>query len=349
VDPEETGRVQYPKDTPPFLKLPRSLDPLDDCGLAISWVRCENHKPGGAGHDARPLMRTCGRRECAHDHCDKTWRERLARDAAARVVAAAAVHDAGEIVHVVLSPPPALGRAAFQTTDGYKKLRREARAIAARAGLTGGAIVVHPWRCKFAGHGRYEKAARAGKLEFSPHYHFVGTGWVDWDLHRYRRTGWIVKNLGVRKSTRKTISYLATHCGIVPALPTVTYLGFAHPQKTEVVAERAEQEVALCVGCGGVMVQTDFEMMLDLGSYFERVIHRSYAARGKARDLNAFGQRRGCHWSSNGILIVGRIADERAVPGSFAWFAPETQTLGLELFDVPRTSWEVSRGRPVIA
>lgn len=331
--------VRYPKETPGFLRLPRSVEPLDDCGSAISWVRCKNHGDGAGGHTApRPLVRTCGRRECAHERCDGVWKSRLADAAASRVAGGLLCWDGGQAIHVVVSPPPALGRAALQTLRGYKKLRLEAARVARLAGMRGGCVIVHPWRCKYLGRGRYERAARSGALEFSPHYHVVGGGWVEWTLRNYQATGWVVKNLKKRKSVAGTIAYLAGHCGVVPSVPTITYFGFCHPANTNLLAD-AESTVAGVCECGGTLVETDATLQEDYGTFWERVVHRSYAATGKRRILNRWGERLGAAIASDGQVAAGWIGMENARPGSPAWFAPAARDTRL---DSGGDSWSAS-------
>jgi hypothetical protein len=48
----------------------------------------------------------------------------------------------------------------------------------------------------------------------SPHFHVLGFGWIQDTAEIYNSKGWIVKNLGVRKSVYWTFQYILSHAGV---------------------------------------------------------------------------------------------------------------------------------------
>lgn len=133
-------------------------------------------------------------------------------------------------IHVVLSPDPGL---ISEDVESYLKARAKAYRIAKQSGIFGGALVFHPYRlkCHICGSAipDYEKECpKCHVSEFrwywSPHFHLVGFGWVHSTAEGYSEHGWIVKNLGVRKSIFWTFQYLLSHAGD-SVFHTVTWFG----------------------------------------------------------------------------------------------------------------------------
>jgi hypothetical protein len=136
------------------------------------------------------------------------------RREAGHVLAVLAAESAGRratarhatVIHVSVNPPPEL----WSTVDdpsgrGFRRLRAKAYRIARKAGVEGGATVFHRVRC----------ADKDDPIETDgPHFHIVGFGWVRDGGDTYRRTGWVVKNHGVRRDARAvrgTVAYLLSH------------------------------------------------------------------------------------------------------------------------------------------
>jgi ssDNA-binding Zn-finger/Zn-ribbon topoisomerase 1 len=124
-----------------------------------------------------------------------------------------------KVIHWVVSPP----------TDSdfrkpvFQKLRQKAYRIARIAGFKGGEAVFHPYRlhcrvCDVAIPEYSEDCPSCGGHLFkwipSPHFHFIGFGWAERTDEIYAREGWIVKNLGVRKSIFWTVQYVLSHAGV---------------------------------------------------------------------------------------------------------------------------------------
>jgi len=79
----------------------------------------------------------------------------------------------------------------------------------------GGMMIYHPKR-----QNHYD-----GSWYFSPHFHVLGYGWIV-DVHRnYVSSGYVVKNVGIRKTVEGTIYYQLSHCGISPKHHAVTWFG----------------------------------------------------------------------------------------------------------------------------
>jgi hypothetical protein len=122
-------------------------------------------------------------------------------------------------IHVVLSPDP---DSPFDKKH-YAKLRSEAYKIGLKSGLKGGLSVFHPYRlhckiCDVAIPDYQDKCPVCGDTDFwwvpSPHFHVVGFGWIHGTNSTYQKYGWVVRNLGIRKSVFWTMQYLLSHAGV---------------------------------------------------------------------------------------------------------------------------------------
>jgi hypothetical protein len=122
-------------------------------------------------------------------------------------------------IHLVVSPPQ--DRKWDAVT--YRKDRTRAYSLARKCGFRGGNLTVHPyrWHCRqcHSAIPDYSKACpRCGYSDFhwqySPHFHAVGYGFIHGTKENYEETGWLVKNIGVRKSVFWTMQYLLSHAGV---------------------------------------------------------------------------------------------------------------------------------------
>lgn len=139
-----------------------------------------------------------------------------------------------KVIHVVLSPGDGeISEKAVDRAKSYMKARERAYQIAKKSGIHGGAIIFHPYRLKCSKCGLsipdYNKECpQCHKREFkwfwSPHFHLVGFGWVQNTKEGYLEHGWVVKNLGVRRSVFWTFQYLLSHAG-VSIFHTTTWFG----------------------------------------------------------------------------------------------------------------------------
>jgi RNA polymerase subunit RPABC4/transcription elongation factor Spt4 len=162
-------------------------------------------------------------------------------------------------IHVVLSPPEG---AIDETAQGYRKGRQLAYDIARYSGLKGGLCVFHPYRLRCSECGSKiddygKRCSNCGGQTFlwfwSPHFHFLGYGWIQNTVEGFERHGWVVINLGVRKSVFWTVQYLLSHAGVSGALHTVTWFGqLAYNVLGHVPVLGAVRE--LCPYCGRVLM-----------------------------------------------------------------------------------------------
>ena len=114
------------------------------------------------------------------------------------------------------------------------------RKLCKRAGLRGGLDVVHPFRCK------------DGKWFFSPHFHVLAYGWVKGTENIFKEKGWIIKNMGIRKSIKGTISYILSHAGIKKRRHTLTWWGELSYSKLKLEKTDDDENKHRCTQCEAV-------------------------------------------------------------------------------------------------
>lgn len=116
-------------------------------------------------------------------------------------------------IHVVLSPPLDLW-GKIGTVGGYEWLKHRAYAVAKSRGIRGGCVIFHHTRLRSSrweyNHGRFSEEELDCQSP-GPHFHVIGLGWVSHISEGYRRDGWVVKNLGARKSVYLTALYQLSH------------------------------------------------------------------------------------------------------------------------------------------
>lgn len=147
-------------------------------------------------------------------------------------------HAKGKPVHFIASPPkywfvyPISGEKA-----SFEAMRDMAYKVLKWSGVYGGSVIFHGFRrrCRFCGHSPIphdeDNCPKCGCVDFiwyvSPHFHCLGFGWIIHNEQKKmnRETGWIVKNLGVRKTVGGTALYQLSHAGIHKNHHTVTWFG----------------------------------------------------------------------------------------------------------------------------
>lgn len=214
----------------------------DTCGKSL-WFGCLNHEKHGypigkgqktlSGSQAKPFdviehtLMSCGRlgcpvcyeKACAKkaikiEHIIRQFRWKNRKET--------------KYYHWMLSP----SKEDLARYD-LKDLRRLAVKLAKLAGIAGGCTIIHHLR-KYdereqnedLGEGYSWKTAPAS-WEFSPHIHIIGVGFTSKKkvLHVYEKHGWVVKNLGERKSVRSTAHYQLSHAYVPKKGHTVTWFG----------------------------------------------------------------------------------------------------------------------------
>ena len=212
--------------------LPGHGEAYHDCG-SKGLRGCSNVAAHPGGVDGRPpraeyvevYRRCCMRAECPL--CYEAWAAKEGERAAHRL-RAFRVGRFSRPVHVLVSPPSEVWGLE------YVKLRRKAYQMSRKAGLVGGCAVFHPFRLD--------------PLRVSPHFHVVGYGWIGGTAEISRATGWVVRNLGVRKTLRGTLSYLLSHAGIRSRTHSLTWFGGLSYNKLKVSPLPREEH--LCPMCG---------------------------------------------------------------------------------------------------
>lgn len=200
---------------------PSVASPGEACGNRVEWTL-----PGLGMPCGRSAHRAFRWRGCPRGHavpyvdswdgrsCPTCWRggllSREAGHLAARLFAESAARRSRNrrwgIVHVSINPPRDLWAMADPAGGrSFGKLRSKAYRIARMAGVEGGCVVFHRVRC----------ADRDDPVETDgPHFHILGFGWKANGAVTFNRTGWIVRNQGLRAnraSVRGTASYVLSH------------------------------------------------------------------------------------------------------------------------------------------
>lgn len=157
----------------------------------------------------------------------------------------------GKPIHLMISPSKEDCR-ELSTQQGYLKQKRRMMRMAQKVGMDGGVIIFHPWRSdketlpEMDEIGEFKIINGEFDIDFikeymktfgkefnawktSPHWHIIGYAKNGIDGEKvsknYDKTGWVIKNLGVRKSVLSTAFYQLTHAGIHKGIKTITWFG----------------------------------------------------------------------------------------------------------------------------
>ncbi|GAG75273.1 unnamed protein product, partial [marine sediment metagenome] len=174
----------------------------------------------------------CGRAECPI--CYEKWASKEARKIEHRLKQ---WKSSGRVIHLVLSVPQNMWY------EDFKKLRRKSYVIAKRVKFLGGSCIFHPFR----------QLENTKQWYFSPHFHMIGYGWIKNVAENFEESGWVVKNLGVRKNVFATAMYQLSHAGIHKKYHTVTWFGHLAYNKLKVVPELEEGDK--CPICGAKLTR----------------------------------------------------------------------------------------------
>lgn len=157
----------------------------------------------------------------------------------------------GKPIHLMISPSKKDSE-DLKSQEGYERQKKRMLRMAKNAGMDGGCIIFHPWRSdkettpEIDEVGEFKIINGEFDIEFiktymktfgkefnawktSPHWHIIGYAKDGIDGEKvaknYRKTRWVIKNLGVRKSVLSTAFYQLTHAGIHKGIKTVTWFG----------------------------------------------------------------------------------------------------------------------------
>jgi hypothetical protein len=101
----------------------------------------------------------------------------------------------------------------------------------------GGMMIYHPKR----------QNKNDGSWYFSPHFHIVGYGWIVNVHQNYVISGYVVKNVGIRKTIEGTVYYQLSHAGFSMKHHTITWFGALSYGKLHVeYIEKKNSECPLC-------------------------------------------------------------------------------------------------------
>ncbi len=155
-------------------------------------------------YHVRRYKRSCYRRDC--DQCYKDWAKRESINISLRILEYE-LQRKKKPIHVVLSPPQDV---KYDTMSSFKMLRKRAYKIALKIGIEGGVLIFHERAIRYVNKEEYLKHHDYSE---GPHFHILGFGWILQGRVKdlFRKEGWIVKNLGVRKSVKKTAEYILSH------------------------------------------------------------------------------------------------------------------------------------------
>jgi hypothetical protein len=155
----------------------------------------------------------------------------------------------------------------------YREIRNRAMELAKKAGVLGGSLLFHPYR-------KYDEPEEEEDLQpdfsvldspgswyVSPHFHLLGYGWIHGKKVKaiHDQSGWVIRNLGVRKplpgqtledAVRATAHYQLSHCGVHPHFHTVTWFGALAYNKLKVSPEPPEKHE--CPLCGSELQKVEF-------------------------------------------------------------------------------------------
>lgn len=189
--------------------------------------------------------RTCLRAECPT--CYESWAGKEAGKIEYRLKA----WSKGRVIHVVISPP-----SRDWLSMDYKALRSKFYKIALSRGFIGGSAIFHPFRrrCFLCGgivKEGYESCicgSVAFGWVFSPHFHVLGYGWIKHTKELYEKDGWVVKNIGVRKTVSGTALYQLSHAGVHKHYHTITW--FWRLSYRNLKVPKMERKKHVCPICG---------------------------------------------------------------------------------------------------
>ena len=220
------------------LPLTGSGEGYSSCGsfFTVGCLNVEKHRGmnlDGVNMDGKAYLerykQSCHRPLCPI--CWPDWANREMRKAKVRLDSFVLKGRCLKPIHVTVSIPKS--DYGLSLSEMRKKVYRALKAVH----CLGGMVIYHPKR-----QNNYD-----GSWYFSPHFHIIGYGWIV-DVHKnYVHSGYVVKNIGVRKTVEGTIFYQLSHCGVSKENRTITWFGCLSYGKLHV---RIQKEAHLCPICG---------------------------------------------------------------------------------------------------
>lgn len=211
--------------------LPATKDKREDCGKwftkgCLNVLAHKNTEFSGKVF-VKSFQKSCYRADC--EVCYKKWMARESNKATRRIQKYEK-QSGNPAKHIIISPPP------WKQYLPIRELRKEAYKILKEIGSVGGSLIFHPFR--------YHKDSK--RWYYSPHFHIIGFGWLVGTAETYQKSGWIVKNKGVRESVFATLFYQLSHAGVKHGYHTVTWFGDLSYSKLKVEEEPNLNKCPLC-------------------------------------------------------------------------------------------------------
>ena len=154
----------------------------------------------------------------------------------------------------------------------FPEMRRKAIKMVQGCGFIGGCVIFHPFRKYNEDDNDVVDKDFSWKdapacWYISPHFHFLGYGWINKTDENYEESGWIVKNLGRRiplvgktleDAVRATAHYQLSHCGINKRFHTVVWFGKLCYNDKKFHCPPLEREKHPCPICNSEMRKVHF-------------------------------------------------------------------------------------------
>jgi hypothetical protein len=209
--PEVAQVAQQERPTRVVWDFPHHGDPTRRCGRWETYV----HAKGAAWH-ARHHRHDCHRFACPDCRTEfapdgqelqsRGWEQRAALEIKDRLAyAVESKVERGRVIHVVVSPPQDAAVDAIQILETYRKLKAHGLKTYKRANMRGGCLVFHHARVPSKWNART-------RCVDGPHFHALGFGWIVRTREIHESTGWVVRNLGVRRNVFRSALYILSHC-----------------------------------------------------------------------------------------------------------------------------------------
>lgn len=211
----------------------------DDCGTfyTVGCLNVDEHEGmnlDGVNMEGKAYIerrkKSCHRSVCPT--CWEDWANREVKNAVPRLFAFGIKGRDLKPIHLTVS----VSRVDYGLS--LRKMREKTIKVLKRVHCLGGMIIYHPKR----------KDRNVGLRYFSPHFHVLGYGWIVDVRHNYVESGYIVKNLGIRKTIEGTIWYQLSHAGVDANHHTVTWFGLLSYNKLKLKRD-LEKEVKECPLC----------------------------------------------------------------------------------------------------
>lgn len=243
----------------------------ESCGVYVinGCLETANHSGFNGRSDTVYLKRVrwhCNKPSCPV--CYESWSSKEAH-VIARKFRTANLLD--RVIHGVASVPN-------REFKSYRQIRSEVQRILRRCGVKVACLIFHPFRerclqgCKPSEEVRADCKKKNHRLEWywSPHFHFLADTYsINWLQTKgvYAKTGWFIKNLGLRESVYATAMYQLSHAGVFMAKPrtnTVSWFGYKSLLKNLGRRVPTNQE-NLCPLCGSKLRLISFNSVSGIG------------------------------------------------------------------------------------